>query len=167
MKTLVIHPKDSTTEFLNKIYKDKDWTIINHPLSRKDMKHQIKNHDRIIMMGHGSPYGLLGHGYHINATIGELLRTKKCICIWCNADVFVKTHKLKGFYTGMFISEVSEAKYFNINANQNEIDYSNNLFVDNLKDIIDSPDILNEIKSSYTGNSLVIQYNNERLYQSI
>lgn len=32
MKTLVIHPKDTTTDFLSVIYEDKiGWTIINDP----------------------------------------------------------------------------------------------------------------------------------------
>lgn len=43
MKTLVIHPKDSTTDFLCEIYKDKkDWTIINSNVAKKLLKEQIK-----------------------------------------------------------------------------------------------------------------------------
>lgn len=34
MKTLVIHPKDSTTDFLSEIYSDKDWTVINTNTSK-------------------------------------------------------------------------------------------------------------------------------------
>jgi hypothetical protein len=51
MKTLVIHPKDSTTDFLSVIYSDKDWTIINTNISKKVLKEQIKTHDRIVMLG--------------------------------------------------------------------------------------------------------------------
>lgn len=31
MKTLVIHPKDPTTDFLCEIYKGRDWSVINDP----------------------------------------------------------------------------------------------------------------------------------------
>lgn len=39
----------------------------------------------------------------------ESLRGKCCIYIWCYADQFVNHHQLTGFFTGMFISEISEA----------------------------------------------------------
>lgn len=59
MKTLVIHPKDQTTDFLSVIYDDKDWTIINTNVSKSYLKTQIKSHDRIVMLGHGTDKGLL------------------------------------------------------------------------------------------------------------
>jgi hypothetical protein len=49
MKTLVIHPKDQTTDFLSIIYQDKDWTLITDNPSKKYLKEQIKSHDRIIV----------------------------------------------------------------------------------------------------------------------
>jgi hypothetical protein len=50
MKTLVIHPQDYSTDFLCKIYKDTDWTVINSTVSKKFLKDSIKSHDRIIMI---------------------------------------------------------------------------------------------------------------------
>ena len=44
MKTLIIHPKDSTTDFLSEIYSHKDWTVINTNTSKKVLKEQIKTH---------------------------------------------------------------------------------------------------------------------------
>jgi len=115
-------------------------------------------------MGHGSPNGLFYT--RINSDMVYLLREKECICIWCNADQFVEKYKLKGFYTGMFISEVNEAYHFEIPATQEQIDYSNNLFVTLLNKCIDSPTVLNEMKSTYTSECSVIQFNNDRLYHS-
>ena len=67
MKTLVIHPIDPTTHFLEKIYEGKDWTILRPGksssvmhVSKKDIKEAIKDHDRIVMLGHGTQDGLLG-----------------------------------------------------------------------------------------------------------
>jgi len=52
MKTLVIHPFDVTTGFLSVIYEGKkDWTVIDTNVSSKFLKEQIKNHNRIIMLG--------------------------------------------------------------------------------------------------------------------
>jgi hypothetical protein len=116
------------------------------------------------MMGHGSPMGLFYTV--IDSEMVYLLKEKECVCIWCNADKFVEKYHLRGFYTGMFISEVSEAKYFNIPTNQPNVAWSNDLFARKMSRFIDSPNLLNEIKSSYKGDCPVITYNNERLYYS-
>ena len=63
MKTLVIHPKDSTTDFLSDIYIDKEWTLITKNVSKKILKESIKEHDRIIMLGHGTEKGLIGSSF--------------------------------------------------------------------------------------------------------
>lgn len=166
MKTLVIHPDDRTTDFLNVIYKDKDWTVITDRGEILKSFEQIKSHDRIIMMGHGSPYGLLGfQNMFMNSEFIKVLQTKDCVCIWCNADQYVLRENIKGFYTGMFISEVSEARYFDIDVDQETVDFSNMLFVNLMKDVIDSPTLITEIKRDYySDTNPVIHYNNQRLY---
>jgi hypothetical protein len=166
MKTLVIHPKDASTDFLKKIYEGKDWTIINDQAttrSRVEITKLIKKHGRIIMMGHGHPYGLFMSC--INPEIVYLLRQKLCVCIWCNADQFVEKYGLRGFYTGMFISEVSEARFYGIETTQEKIDYSNNLFATEMNKHIDMICVHQLIKESYVGDDPVIQFNNERLYE--
>lgn len=78
-----------------KLIKDSDgyWldisndVITKRPL-KKSLKDNIKSHDRIVMLGHGTESGLLGHGrYIIDPTMVYLLREKICVSIWCNADV--------------------------------------------------------------------------------
>ena len=101
---------------------------------------EIMHYDRVMMMGHGTPDGLFAmNADPIDEKAFELAckskdpkaldafdfwgdlvvsdRTARVlryyndnIFIWCNANKFVKEHNLKGFYSGMFISEVSEAK---------------------------------------------------------
>ena len=129
MKTLVIHPFDITTGFLEDIYIDKDWTVVDWNPSKCGLKNLIKEHDRIIMLGHGTEDGLLGYNrFVINSELVYLLREKLCVCIWCNADKFVEKYSLKGFYTGMIISEHEEAIMFCVNTTNTEIYNSNTLF---------------------------------------
>lgn len=169
MKTLVIHPDDRTTDFLKTIYEGKDYTVMtDRKLPIVYVLKQVKLHDRIMMMGHGSPGGLIGH-FDLFRTpeFIELLRKKQCVCIWCNADQYVERFGITGFYTGMFISEVSEARYFGIQVDKEHINYSNNLFVKHFREVQDSPTVLSDIKQLYADEkSEVINFNNERLYYS-
>ena len=67
MKTLVIHPNDSSTNFLKPIYSSlskEDTTIITGGVSAEDVLQLVKDHERIIMMGHGSPRGLFGINFN-------------------------------------------------------------------------------------------------------
>jgi len=123
----------TTTDFLSKIYEGKDYTVITDPyISIDDVIHLINQHDCIIMCGHGSPEGLYSkgpEGFIINERTVPYLKNKKLIAIWCNADVFMNTYDLDGFYTGMFISEVSEAMLFGLyHVSENEINKSNDIF---------------------------------------
>lgn len=62
-RKLVIHPKDRTTDFLKVIYAGRDdMTVINGGVTKETVKKAIDAHDHIIMMGHGTPQGLLAVG---------------------------------------------------------------------------------------------------------
>lgn len=170
MKTLVIHPKDKTTDFLSVIYQDKDWTVITDPyLSKSKLRKAIKEHDRIVMLGHGTPKGLViieknMFKYIIDSTFVYLLREKDCVCVWCEADQFVEKYNLKGFYTGMIISDIEEAYMWNIKASLDDIDNSNELFAQSIKNSIDSRSMLLDMKFSYIGESNVINFNKQNLF---
>ena len=174
-KTLVIHPSDDSTDFLGRIYLEKGWTVIRdhkatnrsysasgRGITRQQTVNLINEHDKIIMMGHGFPNGLFMT--HIDSSMADVLREKECVYIWCNADQYVKQHDLTGFYTGMFISEVSEAGWFGIETTQEEVDTSNHLFADVVAENIDKENFHLLITESYDGESEVIQYNHHRLY---
>jgi len=169
MKTLVIHPTDASTEFLTDIYTDKpDWTIIKHAVNKEYLMQQIGEHDRIVLLGHGSPHGLFGFGgYVIDETYGELLATKKCINIWCHAVYFGIKHKLNGFFTDMFISEKAEANYCNIEGTEEEINYSNILFSTLLKGLVDTESLIKPLKMKYqSSTNSIIKYNYSKLYEA-
>lgn len=172
MKTLVIHPYDTSTSFLEDIYSDKDYTIIDTNVSHKTLKNAIKDHDKIIMLGHGCEKGLFGFGrLVINSTLVYLLREKYCVCIWCNADMFVEKYKLNGLYTGMIISEKEEAIMYCVNSSNMEILQSNTKFSNTIKNYIDScEDVSYLIKNMYSNcetENPVITFNVNNIYHTL
>lgn len=173
MKTLVIHPKDETTDFLSEIYEGKDWTLINTYIGNRLMKKAIKEHDRIIMLGHGTKKGLYDTNTLLNMIDGDLvylLREKKnCVYIWCNADKFVEKHGLKGFYTGMIISEDMEANLYNINASYNDIGISNIKFTKSITKYLSTNTklMMENVKSDYYDeDNNIIKFNNNNIYSA-
>jgi hypothetical protein len=165
MKTLVIHPKDFTTSFLSEIYSDKDWTVITEDVSKKFLKEQIKSHDKIVMLGHGTEQGLLGFNkFIIDSNFVYLLRDKSCVCIWCNANIFVEKYGLKGFHTGMIISEYEEAIMCGIFTDLFLLEESNKDFAIAIKNSIDEKDMLEKAKLLYEGNTSVVEFNRSNLY---
>jgi len=172
-KTLVIHPHDQSTHFLKPIYENiPNKTIITGGLFVDEINKLIYNHDQIIMLGHGSPKGLFGVNFKRSYVIDEdqvdLLQDKECIFIWCHADQFVKQHGLKGFYSGMFISEVGEALIYKLKGDKKLINESNNTFAFMLGSVINQPlpEIYKQIKKDYgwlAERNEIAKYNHERL----
>jgi hypothetical protein len=156
-KTLIIHPKDNSTDFLKGIYKNiPNITLITEGKSKNEIKQLIEKHDRIMMMGHGSSNGLFAvgdwpdkHSYIIDESIVNILSKKdNSVFIWCNADGFVNKFKLKGFFSGMFISE------------------SNYGFVNIVSEHIYKPqdEMYNQITNKY---NILAKYNKVASYNSI
>lgn len=177
-KTLVIHPADESTWFLDVTYKDiPNATIVTGGISKREVLELIKTHDRIMMMGHGSPGGLFSvgqftgeYGFIIDAEAVPLLRQKKdCVFIWCFASDFVKKHGLSGFASGMFISEVGEAMFCQVKANQQMVDESNFLFVEEVARHVhkDAVYLHNMVKhgpyKAMAATNPVAKYNHSRL----
>lgn len=188
MKTLVIHPDDPSTDFLTPIYDNVfQATVVTGGVSKEELKQMIIDHDRVMMMGHGSPHGLFSVGmftdtnvvypqrfnyaYAIDYTMVEILNQKSNnVFIWCNADQFVNRHNLKGLYSGMFISEVSEAVYCGLpGTEQDQVDTSNHYFAQILGEAINDPidQTYNYVLDNYgllTEDNPVALYNYNRLY---
>ena len=175
--TLVIHPDDPSTTFLNYIYQDlPNTTVVTKDKTQDEIIDLIKNHDRIIMLGHGTPQGLMsvgqfpGRGYVINSEVAPYLTNTENIFVWCYASDFVSRYDLKGFSSGMFISEVSEADYLDVTATQADVDMSNMLFAYTLGKALLCNDDLNtvvgKVKTAYftiTSINEVARYNNTRI----
>jgi len=169
-ENLVIHMSDPSTDFLKPIYGNLPCDVVNADMPSRELNKLIKSHERVLMMGHGTSDGLLAgsHGFVINDEIVDVLKTKEGnVFIWCHADEFVKRNGLKGFSTGMFISEVGEADYCGVNATQKDIDRSNYLFSKLVKMKIESLNdkLLEHLKSAYiVPHNKVVEYNASRLY---
>jgi hypothetical protein len=120
------------------------------------------------MLGHGCERGLLQFSkLIIDKTFVPLLKEKSCVCIWCYADEFVNEHGLKGFYTGMFISELIETFANDIDSNWDDIRQSNSLFAEAVNKSIDTEKILTNVKKIYQmkgKNCEVMEFNRDRLY---
>jgi len=178
MKNLIIHPADASTDFLKPIYANiSDAIILNGGASKDQVKELMTQHDRIIMLGHGSPFGLFSigqfmgnNGYIIDSTMVDVLKHVECISIWCNADKFMVKHELNGFYSGMFISEVGEAFYCGLPGTPQEtVDASNHYFAQLLGEVINEPlsainDYVTDNYGLLTEDNPIALYNYNRLY---
>ena len=172
MKTLVIHPKDSSTDMLELVY-------INHPeytvcrdndIRREDLKKLISGHDRIIMLGHGTPYGLINsarNAYLIDDSFADLLKTKETLSVWCFSEDYFRRHKMEGFHTGMIISEVQEEYLMLGKKVLNEKEMLENItnFSRYVGECIDrNPEEMKEyILGRYKGEDEVTRFNRERI----
>jgi len=178
MRTLVIHPDDRSTDFLRAVYAGiPDCKVLTGGMSVWQVDLEIRAADRVIMLGHGTPHGLLsvgqftGSGYVVDNQSAELLREKKeCIYIWCYASDYVKRHKLSGFSSGMFISEVAEADYCGLpGRSKEEIDLQCKYFCDLVGAAVNLPtpqlySFVNEEFGEAALSCPVARYNHERLY---
>jgi len=176
MRTLIIHPDDRSTDFLRGIYRHlKDATVVVSDVSQTRLHKLIHSHDQIVMLGHGSPSGLFnvaGVGdkfFTIGGAEADMLRDKQCIFIWCHADQYVRKHGLRGLSSGMFISEVSEARYCQVSGNQEQVDHSNEVFARALGAALAAPgtyqQVLEQVTREYEAllsENQVAQYNLER-----
>ena len=138
-KTLVIHPSDSSTDFLKPIYSGlENAVVLTGGLTKEEVRGAIEKSDRVIMLGHGSPFGLFSvgrfqstNGYIIDNTMIDVLSDKpNNIYVWCHANQFVERHELNGFYSGMFVSEYGEAYYCGVKTLIGDVELSNDLFAE-------------------------------------
>lgn len=87
----------------------------------------MSENDTLIMCGHGTTQGLLHPNlnsgqYIIHENNVHLIHARNVIGSWCYAADFAETHHLHGFFTGMFISNKSEAEQYGITFAQSEYD---------------------------------------------
>jgi len=139
----VIHAKDPTTQFLSRIYSQREDVrrIITEINTTSELKRAIHDDDSIMMFGHGNEYGLFSkpdkkgrvRRLLIKSEFVYLLREKTCIGIWCKANEFAKQYNLHGLFSGMIISELEEASLFAIPTTIEELNCENAKFAQNLK----------------------------------
>jgi hypothetical protein len=157
------------------IYKDNDidYTLMDVKVNNHSLWENLRNHDDLFVVGHGGPTGLFStnsYGLFIDASTAPLLKREglKNKILWCNAHVFIEKYDIKGFYTGMIISEVSEARYCGINnPTQDMVDSANQLLATTMRKYIhlDPYPFWEAMKDEYKDNSNpVMVFNQERIF---
>ena len=171
VNTLVIHLEDPSTDCLSVIYSGRGWKVVRTQPEQEELERLLAEHDRIIMLGHGSPTGLFGsHTSYSAFAIGEreahLLRNKSNIYIWCYASSYVQKHGLAGFASGMFISEVGEAHVMGVKTTSSQVFESNRVFSESVGRHVDDPQVCQKVIKDYGAvDSDVARYNLARLQQ--
>lgn len=126
---IVVHPFDASTRMLCELYKGiEDVTLFDSWRQREEMLTAIADAPKdepILLLGHGCHSGLLDmrYGLIIRDSDAEILKDRpNLVGIWCYASSYAYTHGLKGFFSGMFISESPEAYANGVDASEKEID---------------------------------------------
>ena len=159
MIMLVIHPKDKTTAMLSALYDGLEAQVVDDYRSTNvigHLLHHVSKQERIMLLGHGSDKGLFfreddskdefdklivghSHAYHLRNHRGNI------VAVWCNADQFARAEGLHGLFTGMIVSEVSEALLYQVETTQEELDRENVKLAMRLRTLLDERIPLREI----------------------
>lgn len=156
---LVIHPKDKTTAMLRALYEGCEARVVDTATSSKEigrLLHHTSISERIMLLGHGCANGLFyrldddsqlfdgiivghSHAFHLRRHGSNI------VAIWCNADEFGRKEGLHGLFSGMIISEMSEAELYGIATTQEELDRENVKLANRLRDLLNEGTPLSEI----------------------
>lgn len=122
--TLCFHKADPTTTMLEQIYAGRGWDVITdaNEMSSDTIAALIDAHERIVMLGHGSAYGLIGF---INSSHASHLKDKKLFALWCNADAYCNNYlkDKKGFFAcGNMPSDEHEANWVGYHVSHKYMD---------------------------------------------
>lgn len=182
MKRLIIHPEDRTTAFLKTIYEGwEDSEIHTEKLTSREVKklfHHCSPTSQIMLLGHGSDKGLF---YREDDTKPEfdcvmvghthrhfLQQHHNIIAVFCNADQFARAEGLHGLFTGMIISELSEAEEYGISTTQKELNTENAKFASCIRLLLDEGCLLHEIPSRMkeldVSHSELTSFNYQNIY---
>lgn len=156
---LVIHPTDRTTSMLEALYRDIDAQVITDDQPTKAigrLLNHVPTRERIMLLGHGSDKGLFyrkddtqpefdrlivshSHGFQLRRHGANL------VGIWCCANLFAQAEGLHGLFSGMIISEMSEAALYGFTTTQAELDRENVKLAERLRRLLDERTPLDRI----------------------
>lgn len=156
---LVIHPQDRTTAVLQVLYEGLEAQVVAGDCSNREMGHLLHHanaHGRIMLLGHGSVKGLfyrkddtksgfdkiiVGHpqAYMLRRHHGSM------IGIWCHANLFAQAEGLHGLFSGMIVSEMSEAEEHGVTTDKERMDHANRIMFSQLRKLLDEGTPLHEI----------------------
>ncbi len=157
---IVIHPKDKTTVMLSALYENMPGvTLLDQSCTNVEIKerlHRVSSQERIMLLGHGCDRGLFSreddertefdrllihhsHAYYLRKHGGNM------VAVWCNADLFARKEGLHGLFSGMIISEMSEAVLYSVSTTQEELDRENVKLAQRLRMLLDEGTLLHEV----------------------
>jgi len=138
---------------LSALYEGMETKVLDESHSNADIRHALNRvapSERIMLLGHGTDKGLFyrkddtqdgfnglvishKHTYYLRKHSGNI------IAVWCHADLFARAEGLHGLFTGMIISEKSEAAEYGIATTQEELDRENTKFAKRRRRLAPSP----------------------------
>ena len=96
---------------LAQIYEGKGWDVFRETskYDQEELFRVVDAHERVVCLGHGSSYGLIGM---FGPEMAPHFKDKKLFVIWCNADGYFEKYNIgQGqFITGNMPSEVWECR---------------------------------------------------------
>ena len=124
---------------LSTLYAGLEAQVVDGDCSTKEMNrllHHVPVQERIMLLGHGSDKGLFfrqddskdvfdriivghPHAFHLRKHRGNLMG------VWCNANRFARAEGLHGLFTGMIVSELSEALLYQVETTPEELEREN------------------------------------------
>ena len=125
---------------LSALYEGIEAQVIDGDCSTKEMSrllHHISPQECIMLLGHGSEGH--PHAYHLRKHGGNI------VAVWCNADQFARAEGLHGLFTGMIVSELSEALLYEVETTQEELNCENVKLAQRLRTLLDENIPLGEI----------------------
>ncbi len=179
---LVIHPKDRTTVVLSVLYEGTESRIFDQSSSNREIESLLRHcsrQERIMLLGHGSNTGLFSkendelpdfdriivghpHAYHLRRHNGNI------VGVWCHAEMFARKEGLHGLFSGMIISEKSEAEEYGIITLQHIIEESNIVMCRKLRELLDEgcplSDIPERMRNANPHRSMIDDFNYEKFY---
>lgn len=149
---LIIHPEDHTTRMLTELYQGTDFQHLGVRASSVEIRHRLYHthpQERIMLLGHGCPSGLYSRLNEDSAGFDRLIISHhhayalrrhgpNLIGIWCHAHQFARRERLHGLFSGMIITELSEAEEHGVPTTQDELNLENTRLFTSLRALLDA-----------------------------
>lgn len=147
---IVVHPKDKTTQMLERLYEGLPCQKLDTTLSKNQLRsllYATPSSERIMLLGHGCEEGLLTRDDDtkdefrklIDHSFSHILKKHngRIFAVFCHAKDFAEKERLHGLFSGMIISEMSEAELYGIPTTTEELDKENIKLAKNLRMLLD------------------------------
>lgn len=150
---IIIHIDNGSADaaILSRIYEGLNGIIVSYNRGKSNIKRllRITGNEPVMLLGHGTPRGLLNksqNGFAVGSEMVEWLRNRPVIGIFCYASEFADRYGLQGFFTSMFISNMEEAliEHEETGATDELITHQQELFCDRIRTLIENNTPLNQ-----------------------